>query len=77
MIDKSHILNILSQTRPEVSWDKSNDFLMEGLIDSFDIILITAAIERDYNIKIPGQEIVADNFRNLDAIIALIKRIQK
>lgn len=71
------ILEILTRVRPEAVWGDSSNFLLDGLIDSFDIILITSFIEKDFSIKIPGDEIRSNNFKNLETLTALVARVSK
>lgn len=66
------LLKILFEIRPEASFVDSSDFIEDGLIDSFDIILLTSSIEREFNIKIPGEQINSVNFKNIDTLKALV-----
>ena len=54
--------------------EKSEDFFADGLIDSFDLTRLIAALEEAYDINIGGNELKAENFKNLEAIRALLER---
>jgi acyl carrier protein len=67
------IIEILHEIRPEFDFEKSEDFILDGYIDSFDLITLVTAFEKEYGIKIRGVEIVPENFCNLGAMKALLK----
>lgn len=54
-----------------------NAMLEEGIIDSFDVIDIMSRLEEEFDLEIDAECAVADNFANMDAIIAMMKRIVK
>ena len=68
------IIDILKGIRPEFDFTASDDFINDGFIDSFDIVTLVAALEKEFGIKIKGTEIVPENFCNLNAIAALLKK---
>ncbi len=68
------ILEILQGLHPQFDYENSEDFFAEGLIDSFDLTRLIAALEETFGISIGGDELDAENFKNLDAISALLSR---
>lgn len=68
------ILAILAEIRPEFDFTESEDFVMDGFLDSFDIISLTSILEEKYRITIDGLDILPENFASVDSIIALIKK---
>ena len=68
------ILAMLNELRPEFDFTDSDDFVMDGLLDSFDIISLGSMLEEKYGIKVDGLDIVPENFSSLDAIAALVKK---
>ncbi len=71
---KDLILTMLNELRPEFDFDNSNDFVSEGLLDSFDIISLVSMLEEKYSIKIEGIEIIPENFASVETIEALVKK---
>jgi methoxymalonate biosynthesis acyl carrier protein len=67
--------NILSQVRPECDFTKSNDFFGDGLLDSFDLLVLVSEIDNHYKIHIDGLDIVPENFQSIDAIRNLLERM--
>ena len=70
----SSIEEILKDIRPESDFSKSDDFILDGMLDSFDVVTLVAALDQAFSISIDGTEIVPENFRNIDAIRALLQR---
>ena len=68
------IIGILANIRPEFDFTTSTDFISDGYLDSFDLVTFVAALDKEFGIKIKGTEIVPENFCNLDAIAALLKK---
>lgn len=66
------ILDILQGIRPEFDFTKSQDFIQDGYLDSFDLVALVTDIEKEYGIKIKGVDIVPENFSSLDSIKKLL-----
>lgn len=71
---KDDILKILAEIRPEFDFNDSDDFIADGLLDSFDIISLSSMIEEKYGIVIDGLDIVPENYSSLSAIAALVEK---
>ncbi len=68
------ILSMLAEIRPEFDYKESENFIEDGMLDSFDIISLINMMEEKYHIKIDGLDIVPENFVSLEAIAGLIKK---
>jgi len=71
---KSKIIKILQEIRPEFDFSKDIHFIDEGMLDSFDIISLVAALDEEFGISIDGLDIIPDNFSSVNSIIELLKR---
>ena len=71
---KNDVLAILQSIRPEADFSASQDFLADGLLDSFDLMVLVSELDQRYDISIAGADIVPEHFANLDTIIALLKK---
>jgi acyl carrier protein len=65
---------ILKEIRPEFDFSASNDFLADGMLDSFDMVTLVSALDKNYGISIQGTDIVPENFQNLQTIQALLRK---
>ncbi|MCR5384697.1 MAG: acyl carrier protein [Saccharofermentans sp.] len=66
------VLDILEEIKPEFDFNDSEDFVMDGLLDSFDIISIVSMLEEKYGITIDGLDIVPENFSSVNSIVELV-----
>jgi len=71
---KEQILGMLEELRPEFDFNDSEDYIMDGLLDSFDIISLVSMLEEKYNISVDGTEIIPENFTSVDSMISLVKK---
>lgn len=71
---KEQIIEILKEIRPEFEFDGVENFFDEGMLDSFDLMTLVASLDERFSIKIDGMEILPENFANVEAIEALVKR---
>lgn len=74
---KEEILAMLNELRPEFDFTDSEDFVMDGLLDSFDIISLVSMLEEKYGIKVDGLDIVPENFASTEAIENLVKKSKR
>ena len=68
------ITEILQGIRPEFDFSTSEDFFEDGMLDSFDLMVLVSELESTYGIHLDGIEIVPGSFRNIEAIRALLAR---
>jgi acyl carrier protein len=66
--------DILKEIRPEFDFTTSNDFLADGMLDSFDMVTLVATLDKTYSISIQGADIVPENFKNLQTIQNLLRQ---
>jgi len=70
----TNLEEMLKEIRPEEDFSASTDFIGDGLLDSFDLLMLVSALDRRYGISIAGTDILPENFRNLGTIRALLRR---
>ncbi len=68
------IIDFLQELRPEFDFTTSEDFIEDGMLDSFDVVSLVSMMDKEYGISIKGREIVPENFSNLGKIQALVKK---
>jgi acyl carrier protein len=65
---------ILKSIRPEQDFESSQNFTEEGLLDSFDMVVLVTALDEAFSISIDGTEVVPENFKSIEAIRRLLTR---
>jgi acyl carrier protein len=68
------IYTILAELRPEFNYRESENFVEDGLLDSFDMISLVSTLEGEYGILIDALDIVPENFCSAEAIAGLIRK---
>lgn len=69
------VVEILKEIRPEFDFAASNDFISDGMLDSFDMVTLVSTLDKNYGVSIPGTDIVPENFQNLQTIETLLRKI--
>ena len=68
------VADILKEIRPEFDFTASSDFITDGMLDSFDMVALVSALDKNYDISINGTDIVPENFQNVSAIETLLRK---
>lgn len=75
VIMEEKILKILEDHCEEALYYDGDNMMGEGIIDSFTVINLVADIENEFDIEIDAKYVIADNFKNKETIIALVKSV--
>ena len=70
------ILNILKSIRSDVDFEKEEQLIDNGVLDSFDIVSIVGELCDVYDITITAEEMEPENFNSARAMLALVERLQ-
>ena len=70
------LMGILENLHPEIDFNTCETLIDDGLIDSFDIVTIISEINEEYDVVIPAEEIVPENFNSAKALYSLIQRLE-
>lgn len=71
---KEKIIQILSELRPEFDFTEKVNFIEEGMLDSFDVVNLVEELESNFDVAIPGVDILPENFSSIDDIAGLLER---
>lgn len=69
------LLEILSELHPEVDFETAQGLIDEQILDSFDIVTIVAEIDSEYDVAIPAEELIPENFNSAKALYALVEKL--
>lgn len=70
------LIKILKDLHPDVDFDTCTTLIDDKILDSFDIVTVISEINEEFDVVIPAEEIVPENFNSAQALYALIKRIE-
>ncbi len=68
------IYDILSEIRPECDYKASEDYLEDGLLDSYDVIELVTKLEEAFNCSISGLDILPQNFSSMQGIMSMVEK---
>ncbi len=71
------LLEILEELHPEVDFANTVDLIDDGILDSLDIVSLVAAIDTEFDVTIPAEEIIPENFNSAQALFALINKLDE
>ena len=67
------LLNILNEIHPDVDYDTCTTLIDDKILDSFDIISVITEINTEFDVAIPADQIVPENFNSAQALWALVE----
>lgn len=70
------LINILKDLHPDIDFETCTTLIDDKLIDSFDIVSLISEINEEFDVAIPAEEIVPQNFNSAKALYDLIVRLQ-
>ena len=70
------LLNILSELHPDVDFAAEDHLIDNQILDSFDIVTIVAEIDAEYDVQIPAEELIPENFNSATALYALVEKLR-
>ena len=71
------LLEILSEIKEDVDFTTCTTLIDDGILDSFDIVTLITQIKDEFDVTIPADEIVPENFNSAEAIWNLIRRLDE
>jgi len=69
------LLDILQDLHPDVDFETCTTLIDNGILDSFDIVTIIAEIDEVFDVQLPADQIVPENFNSASALWALIQKL--
>lgn len=73
---RKKLLEILQDLRPDVDFETETMLVSHGILESFDIVALIAELSETFELDFNPQEVVAENFDSLDALVKMIERLQ-
>ena len=50
-------------------------FILNKILDSFDIVTLVAEIDAEFDVAIPAEELIPENFNSASALYELIEKL--
>ena len=73
----NELLEILNELHPDVDFATEENLIEDRILDSLDIVSLISEIDERFDVVIPPEEIVPENFNSAKALWALITRLDE
>ncbi len=71
------LIELLGELHDDVDFATAEGLVDEGIIDSLDIVTLITEINERFDVAIPPEEIVPENFNSASALWELICRLDE
>ncbi len=71
------LIEILTELHGDVDFTTREGLIDDGILDSLDIVSLVSAIDIEFGVTIPAEEIVPENFNSAAALWALVERLDE
>ncbi len=70
------IIKILEEIKAGVDWEKESDLIGNHILDSLKIVQLVGTLNDEFDIEITPIDIVPENFKTVNAIYEMVKRLE-
>lgn len=70
------LLELLKNIRPNVDFEHCEDLINSGTLDSMDMVMIMTQIMQKFDLSIPPEEMIPENFNSAKAMYRLIQKLE-
>lgn len=70
------LLEILEDIKPGVEFEGQQHLIDNGVLASLDIVSLVNELNDEFDIEISVVDVIPENFNSVDAIWALVQRLQ-
>lgn len=71
------LLTILNDVDDSIDWEHEEGLIDNRILDSCGVISLVAELDETFDIEIEASEIIPQNFNSVQAIYAMVKRLQE
>ena len=69
------LLKILTELRPDIDFEKEHRLVDDGLLDSFDIVVLVGLLNDEFDISIPIAKITPEYMNSAKTMLELIESL--
>jgi acyl carrier protein len=70
------IIEILSDLHEDVDFTTCDTLIDDKILDSFDIVTVITEINSEFDVAIPADKIIPENFNSAQALAALVEELE-
>ena len=69
------LIEIMQNLHPDIDFETYDGLVDDGVLDSLDIVTLITDINDAFDVSIPAEEILPENFNSAKALWELIERL--
>lgn len=73
----NELISILTELHDDVDFATETGLVENGILNSLDIVTLITEINDRFDVQIPAEEIMPENFDSAEALWALISRLDE
>ena len=73
---ESKIIKILMDQDDSINYSEEKHLIDNRILDSFAIISLVSELEEEFDIRITAVEMVPENFNSVEAMAAMVQKLQ-
>ena len=71
------LIEILKELHEDVDFTVEQGLVDDGILDSLDIVSLVTEIDSEFDVRIPPEEIIPENFNSAEALWKLIEKLDE
>ena len=71
------LIESLTSLHPDVDFENNDSLIDDGILDSLDIVTLVTEINAEFDVTIPAEEIIPENFNSAAALMELIEKLDE
>ncbi|MBR6106959.1 MAG: acyl carrier protein [Oscillospiraceae bacterium] len=72
----STIIEILQDLHEDVDFESEDKLIDKKILDSFDIVTLISELSNEFDITIPADKIIPENFNSAQALAAMVEELE-
>lgn len=73
----NELIDILKDLHPDIDFETCDTLIDDHILDSIDIVSLVAEISDTFDVAIPAEELIPENFNSAQALWELIQRLDE
>ena len=71
------LIEILTELHDDVDFYAEEGLVDDGILDSLDMVTLVTEINDKFDVSIPAEEIIPENFNSAEALFELIEKLDE
>lgn len=73
---RDKLISVLKKFRDNIDFENEKKLMGDRLIDSIELVEMIGLIEDEFGIEVPIEEILPENFDNVDNMLKLVEKLK-